>query len=86
MEGVLNQTQEQLANTNSKVKKERTQDLKVITSNFEVIPELAEFTQPRPEWLQDFSNDGDYLKELVDEDKVYSYYKFSSKNNYKVNY
>lgn len=68
----------------SRDKKERTQDLKIVASSFEDIPQYKEFAKPEESWLREFEDD-DYLHQITKNDKIYAYYKFDRKSNFKSN-
>lgn len=65
-------------------KKNRTQDLKITMHQYEEIKEFKDFANTEQQWLNEFQNE-DMLREITKNDKIYSYYKYDRKSNYKSN-
>eukprot|EP00347_Sterkiella_histriomuscorum_P023059 403336110 len=84
MSGQLDQESSILLNFESDQRKKRTQDLKIVQHQFDVLPEFGSFKKPEQSWRQEFEKDM-MMKEITKDDKIYSYYKYDRKSNYKEN-
>jgi hypothetical protein len=50
---------------------------------YEEIPLYASIPRTQADWTAEFQKDTDYLALITKDDRVYSYYKFDRKTNYK---
>ncbi|CDW74130.1 UNKNOWN [Stylonychia lemnae] len=91
--GFFENISEQLANENKQVaefenqnlnRKRRTQDLKIVMHQYDKVQQFKHFRNSEQQWQSEFQKDM-ILREITQNDKLYSFYKYDRKSNYKQN-